>query len=47
MVYAFQKFLINPTVELTDPRAGLPQARQLPGRECNPTHQKIIGPKLY
>ena len=24
-----------------------PQAKQLPGRECNPTHQQIIGLKLY
>ena len=25
-----------------DTRAGSPQAKQLPGRECNPTHQQII-----
>ena len=29
------------------PRAGSPQAKQLPERECNPTHQQIIGLKLY
>ena len=27
---------INPTI---DPWAGLPQAKQLPGREYDPTHQ--------
>ena len=32
--------------EPVDPRTGLPQA-QLPGRECNPTHQHIVGLKLY
>ena len=32
-----------------DPRAGLPQAKQLlgRGRVCNPTHQQIIGLNLY
>ena len=29
------------------PRAGSPQAKQLSGRECNPTHQQIIWLKLY
>ena len=29
------------------PRAGSPQAKQLPRREFNPTHQQIIGLKLY
>ena len=38
---------INPTTELVDPRAGLPQAKQLTGRECNPTHQQIIVLKFY
>ena len=38
---------INPTIEPADPRAGLPQAKQLPGRESNPTHQQTIGLKLY
>ena len=38
------EFAINPT---TDPRAGSPQAKQLPGRKCNPTHQQKIGLKLY
>ena len=28
---------INPTIELVHPRAGSPQAKQLLGRECNPT----------
>ena len=39
--------LLEVTTELADPRAELPQARQLAGRECNPTHQQIIGLKLY
>ena len=46
LVYAFQKFLINPTVELTDPRAGLPQARQLPGGSMTPLTKQIIELKL-
>ena len=37
---------IKPTIEPIDPRAGLPQAKQLPGKEHNPTHQQIIGIKL-
>ena len=37
---------IKPTIEPIDPRAGLPQAKQLPGKEHNPTHQQIIGLKL-
>ena len=32
---------------ITDPRAGSPQAKQLQGMECKPTHQQIIGLKLY
>jgi len=41
------EFTINPYIEPLDPRAGSPQAKQLPGRESNPTHQQIIGLKLY
>ena len=33
--------------EPLDPRAGSPQAKQLTGREHNPTHQQIIGLKIY
>ena len=40
-------FAINPTIEPTDRRAKSPQAKQLPGRGCNPTHQQIIELKLY
>ena len=32
---------INLTIEPIGPTAGSPQAKQLPGRECNPTHQQI------
>ena len=39
--------LINPTIEHVDPRAGSSQAKKLPGRECSPTHQQIIGLKFY
>ena len=35
------------TTEPVDPRAGLPQAKQLPGRECNHTNQQIIRLKFY
>ena len=38
---------INPTIEPVHPRIGATQAEQLPGRECNPTNQQIIGLKLY
>ena len=34
----------NPTLE---PRAGLPQAKQLTERECNPIHQQIFGLQFY
>ena len=34
-------------MEPVDPSAGSPQAKNLPGREPNPTHQQIIGLKLY
>ena len=40
-------FTINPTIEAVDLRAVWPQPKQPPGRECNPTHQQIIGLKLY
>ena len=32
---------------LADSRPGLPQAKQLPQTEHNPTYQQIIGLKLY
>ena len=38
---------INPTIDPVDRSACSPQAKQLSGRECNPTHQQIIGLKLY
>ena len=38
---------INPATEPADPGAGSPQAKQLPGRACNPTPQQITGLKLY
>lgn len=38
---------INPTIEPKDPRAGLPEAKQLPGMKGNPTHQQVFGLKLY
>ena len=41
------EFAINPTTEPADPRAGSPQAKQLSGRECNPTHEQIIRLMLY
>ena len=40
------EFAINPTIEPADRRAGSPQAKQLPGKECNPTNQQIIELKL-
>ena len=40
-------FAINPAIEPTDWRTRSPQAKQLRGRERNPTHQQIIGLKLY
>ena len=36
---------VLPTMEPVK-RAGLPQAKQLPGREWNPTHQQILGWQL-
>ena len=41
------EFTSNPTIGPIDPRTGLPQAEQLPGRECSPTHRQICGLKLY
>jgi len=35
------EFTIYPSTEPIDPRAGSPQAKELPGRECNPTYQQI------
>ena len=32
---------INLTIEPIGPRAGSPQAKQVPGREFNPTHQQM------
>ena len=43
VVLTLLEFAINPR----DPRAGMPQANPLPGRECSPTHLQIIGLKLY
>ena len=40
-------FGVNPTTESIDCSAGSPQAKQLPGRECNSTYQQIIGLNLY
>ena len=36
---ALLEVAINPTRETVDPRAGMPQAKQLPGREPNSSHQ--------
>ena len=47
MVLALLEVAINLTTEPIDPRAGLLQAKQLLGKEYNPTHQQIIGLKLY
>ena len=38
---------VNPTIEPIGPRAGSPQATQLPGRECKLTHQQSIRLQLY
>ena len=38
---------VNPTIEPIGPRAGSPQAKQLPGREYNLTHQQSIRLQLY
>ena len=38
---------INPTIEPIEPRAGWPQVKTPTGREYNPTHQQIVGLKLY
>ena len=38
---------INPTIEPIDLKAGLLQAKKLPGGACNPIYQHIIGLKLY
>ena len=32
---------IETTIEPLDLRAGSPQAKKLPGRECNPIHQQV------
>ena len=37
----------NPAIEPVDPKAGLSQVKHSTGRERNPTHQQIIGLKLY
>ena len=47
LAYALLEVAINLTIELKDPRAGSSQAKQLPGREHNHTHQEILGLKLY
>ena len=47
LAYALLEVAINLTIELKDPRARSSQAKQLPGREFNPTHQQILGLKLY
>ena len=38
---------VKPTGDSADRRVGSPQAKQLTGRECNPTRQQIIALKLY
>ena len=38
---------IKPTMGLIEPRAVSSQARELPEKECSPTHQQIIGLQLY
>ena len=47
LVKTLLEITIIPTIEPKDPRAGWPQAKKLRGREHNPTHQWIIGLKLY
>ena len=47
LAWSLLEVAINPTIETIDPRTWSPQAQQLPGRECNPIHQQIIGLKLY
>jgi len=47
LALALLEVAINPTTEPVDPRAGLPQTKQLPGRECNPSHQQINRLELY
>ena len=37
------EFTINPTIEPLEHRAGSSEAKQLPGKECYPTLQQIIG----
>ena len=44
---ALLEVAFNLTVEPEDPRAGSSQVKQLPGRERNPTHQEILGLKIY
>ena len=41
------KVAINTTTQPRGPRAGLPQAKQITGREHSPTHQQITGLKFY
>ena len=36
------EFAVNPIIEPVDLRAGWPQARKLPGWECNCNHQHIV-----
>ena len=47
LVWVLLEVTINPTTEPTDSRAGSPQAKQLTGREHNPTHQWIMGLKFF
>ena len=47
LVQTLLEFSINLTKEPIDPRAGSPQAKKLPGREHNPTHQQIIRLRFY
>ena len=44
---ALLEVAINCTRDTVDPRAGMPQPKQQPGREPNPYHQQRIGLKLY
>ena len=47
LIYTLLVFPINTNIELVDPSARSPQAKQLPGRECSSSQEKIIELKFY
>ena len=47
LVWTLLETAINPTTEPVDSKVGMPQVKQLTGREHRPTHEQTIGLKFY